>query len=129
VSADITLTLPDHVLRQAQAAAQRAGRPVADFLAEAIELSLNPLGALPDYEQAMARWPDAKVLAAADARLTEAEDERLSELLYRQQAAVLTDAERVELAALMAHYQDGLLRKAQALREAVRRGLREPLRP
>ena len=29
----------------------------------------------------------------------------------------------------MQHYQAGLLRKAQALREAVQRGLREPLEP
>jgi hypothetical protein len=77
----------------------------------------------------MSRWDDAAVVAAADARMTESEDTRLSELLDRQQAGVLNDAERMELTALMARYQDGLLLKAQALCEAVRRGLREPLQP
>jgi hypothetical protein len=37
--------------------------------------------------------------------------------------------ERSEMLALMQVYAEGLLRKAQALREAVRRGLREPLEP
>jgi hypothetical protein len=42
---------------------------------------------------------------------------------------LLTNAERGELASLMDLYQRLLLRKAQALREAVRRGLRGPLEP
>jgi hypothetical protein len=74
-------------------------------------------------------WSDADVLAAADASLSVDEDDRLSELLDRRQAGTLTDAERTETAALMQRYQDGLLRKARALREAVRRGLREPPHP
>lgn len=72
---------------------------------------------------------DAEVLAAAEATLPAEQDKRLSALLARQQAGVLTDAEGAELAALMQLYQTGLLHKAQALREAVRRGLREPLQP
>jgi hypothetical protein len=58
-----------------------------------------------------------------------AEDQRLSILLHQQQAGSLTDAERPELTALMQAYQQQLLLKAQALREAVRRGLRGPLQP
>ncbi len=58
-----------------------------------------------------------------------AEDERLSDLLDRQQAGSLSVAERSELTALMALYQRLLLRKAQGLREAVRRGLRRPVQP
>ena len=129
MSADVTLSLPDHVLRRAQLAAQRAGRPVADVLAEAIELSFNPLATPLEREEPMTRWSDAKVLTAADAQMLASEDARLSELLDRQQAGKLTDAERVELTALMARYQQGLLLKAQALSEAVRRGLRERLQP
>jgi hypothetical protein len=51
----------------------------------------------------------------------------LSDLLGRQQAGLLTDAERAELSKLMQVYQTKLLQKVQALHEAVRRGLREPL--
>ena len=64
---------------------------------------------------------------AADTQMPAAEDRRLSELLDRQQAASLSGEERAELRALMQTYQEGLVRKARALREAVRRGLREPL--
>ena len=55
------------------------------------------------------------------------QDTRLSELLDRQQAGLLTEAERPELQALMQIYQESLLRKATALSEAVQRGLMEPL--
>jgi hypothetical protein len=44
-------------------------------------------------------------------------------------AEELADTERAELCALAHLYQEGPLRKARALREAVRRGLREPLEP
>lgn len=49
------------------------------------------------------------------------------ELLYNQQAGTLKDTEHLELLALMQAYQENLLIKANALREAVVRGLREPL--
>lgn len=57
------------------------------------------------------------------------QERRFSLLLERQQAGELSDAERSELLALMQLYQEGLLRKAQALHEAVRRGLRKLLEP
>ena len=68
-----------------------------------------------------------QVLALADLRLPDEEDERLSDLLDSQQADALTDAERPELARLMQRYQEGLLLKAEALAEGVRRGLIPPL--
>jgi hypothetical protein len=78
----------------------------------------------------MSGWPDEQVLATADdPGIVSTEDRRLSELLHRQQAGILTEAERPELTSLMELYQTQLLRKAQALREAVRRGLRPPLQP
>lgn len=62
------------------------------------------------------------------------QDARLSELLvgearrrHRQQAATLAEGDRSELQILMQVYQEGLLRKATALSEAVKRGLIEPL--
>ena len=129
MSAQITVTLPEDVLQRAELLAQRTGRPVGDILAETIELSLRPLGAPTNGERLIGDWSDDDVLAAADVGLPVAEDRRLSELLDHQQAGLLADAEPAELKALMEMYQEGLLRKAQALREAVRRGLREPLQP
>lgn len=51
------------------------------------------------------------------------QDVRLSELLDRQQAGLMSFEDHLELNSLMQIYQEGLLRKAPALSEAVRRGL------
>ena len=69
------------------------------------------------------------MLTLSDLQLPGEADRRLSTRLEAQQARPLTSAERADLLALMQLYQDGLLRKAQALKEAVRRGLRPPLTP
>jgi hypothetical protein len=74
-------------------------------------------------------WTDKAVLAAANAALPDDKDRRLSELLECQQARNLTGTEQSELMTLMQLYQDGLLRKARALCEAVQRGLIRPLAP
>jgi hypothetical protein len=96
-------------------------------VAEAAELSLRPLGTASKPDRPVASWSDDEVLAAADLAFPEADDHRLSELLYRQQAETLSTAEAGELAARMEQYQQGLLRKTEGLCEAVRRGLRNPL--
>lgn len=126
MSAVITLTLPDTVLERAQLWAEHSGQPVTDFLTETIELSLVPLGHAPPL---MAEWAKGEVLSAAESELPIEHDRRLSELLDRQREGCLCDPEVAELHRLMLVYQEGLLRKAMALREAVRRGLREPLQP
>lgn len=56
-------------------------------------------------------------------RMEPDQDVRLSELLDRQQAGFLLENERLELQSLMQIYQEGLLRKATALSEAVKRRL------
>ena len=128
MSTQVTLTLPDQLWERAEAWAQCTGREVADLLAETIELSLDPLGQT-DRERSLETWPDHAVLAAVESTMSADEDQRLGELLDRQQAAILSGDERSELQALMQTYREGLLRKARAVREAVNRGLREPVEP
>jgi hypothetical protein len=77
--------------------------------------------------EAVTSLSDEDVLKLTELQMSPEEDHRLSRLLDRQQKGKLTAAERAELFTLMQVYQDGLLRKAQALSEAVRRGLIEPL--
>lgn len=72
---------------------------------------------------------DEYVLKFTELQMSPAEDRRLSRLLDTQQKGKLTAGERAGLFTLMRTYQNGLLRKAQALSEAVRRGLIEPLTP
>jgi hypothetical protein len=129
MSTQVTVTLPDEVYRSAVRLAQLARREVADVLTDTLTLSLpslhQDLEALPPIET----LSDADILALTALELPPAQDRRLSALLDRQQADSLSDTERGELLTLMQAYQEGLLRKAQALQEAVRRGLREPLVP
>ena len=72
---------------------------------------------------------DAEVLELSEMQMDARQDRRFSKLLNKQQAGTLSSSEGSELLALIQNYQEKLLRKAQALREAVRRGVREPLTP
>jgi len=126
----ITVTLPTEILQRAEQLARCTGRSVDQLQAETIELSLRPLGSSAREEDGMAEWSDERVLAVVDDPGFAVVDEHLlSDLLNRQQAGTLTEGERPTLAALLEVYQTLLLRKARALREAVRRGLRPPLEP
>jgi len=121
------VTLPDETYRRAEHLAQLTGQDIADVLADTIDISLQPLGSELTTGKPVAELSDSEVLVLADSQMEPSQDRRFSQLLDRQQAGQLTSDERPELMALMQVYQEGLLRKAQALNEAVQRGLRKPL--
>ncbi len=127
MSTQLTLVLPEGLVRRAQVIAKRAGRSVNDLLTESIELSLKPWSNSTSNE--LDQCSDEEVLQACNLQLSAADDERLSDLLHQQQSAHMTPANQTELDALMRVYQEGLVRKAEALSEAVRRGLRGPVQP
>ena len=124
MSKQISLTLPDELMRRAEVFAGHAGRPVADVLTEAIDVSLDPLSLPAADDRPASEWSDEQVLAAADSAMPKDDDRRLTELLDRQQTGSITSEERSALNELMQAYQSGLLRKAQGVAEAYRRGLR-----
>jgi len=129
MSTQVTLTLPDEVYRRAERLAQLSSRDVADVLADTIALSLLPVTLESEAVEPVSALSDEEVLVLADLQMAPEQDQRLSSLLDKQQAGILIETERSELLALMQVYQESLLRKAQALHEAVRRGLREPIEP
>jgi len=129
MSTQVTVSLPDDTYRRAEHLARLTGRDVADILIETIHLSLEPLGTLALSTTPVASLSDADVLALADSQMDTGLDWRLRELLAKQRASELTEGESTSLLALMQVYEEGLLRKAQGLSEAVRRGLRSPLEP
>lgn len=127
MSTQITITLPDEVYQRVERFARLANRDVASVLADTIQLSIPPIRAgIVDLEP-ISDLTNEQVLAATELQMEPDQDTRLSELLDRQQAGILVEDERLELQTLMQIYQEGLLRKATALSEAVRRGLIEPL--
>lgn len=115
----VTLELPDALVRSARALAERSNRRIEDVLIEWIDRSANevPIETLSDDE----------VLVLCALEMQDADQQVLSELLTRQREGVLDEAERPTLDALMGTYRRGLVRKAQALKVAVERGLRPPL--
>jgi hypothetical protein len=84
---------------------------------------------LPSVEQQnpIAALTDNEVLALFDAKMDQTQNQRLGDLQAKGKATKLTEAERYELLALLHIYQLGQLRKSEALAEAVKRGLLEPL--
>jgi hypothetical protein len=127
MSTQITITLPDEVYQRVERFAQLANRDIASVLADTIQLSIPPIRVgIPDLEL-VSNLSDEQVLALTELQMEPEQDTRLSELLDRQQANLLAQDERLELQTLMQIYQEGLLRKATALSEAVKRGLIEPL--
>lgn len=127
MSTQITITLPDEVYQRAERFARLANRDIASVLVDTIQLSIPPIRAdIVDLEP-ISDLPDEQVLSLTELQMEPDQDARLSELLDRQQAGLLVEDERLELQALMQIYQEGLLRKATAFSEAVKRGLMEPL--
>lgn len=123
----IVLELPEKTYRRAQRLAELTEREVTEVLADALTLSLPAFDSAQKSVQPVSALSDTAVLALADSTMETSDDLRLSELLYRQQAELLSEPEHVELARLMEVYQEGLLLKSEGLAEAVRRGLRSPL--
>lgn len=129
MSTRVIINLPDEVYHQAERLARAASREVADILVDTVMATLPPFTQQPETAKAVTELSDEEVLTLTKLQMEPRQDRRLSALLDRQQAGELTPEERSELLVLMQLYQEGLLRKAQALHEAVRRGLRQPLEP
>jgi predicted transcriptional regulator len=127
MSTQVTITLTDEVYQRAEQFARLANRDIASVLADTIELSIPSVSTESATIEAISSLLDEEVLALTQLQMESAQDVRLSKLLDCQQAGILTESDRLELAILMQLYQEGLLRKATALCEAVKRGLIEPL--
>jgi len=119
MSEQITIQVSDQVVRHAATVASQTQRRIEDVLAEWLESVVNelPVEALSDTE----------VLGLTELQLSDEQQAALSELLERNRENSLAAQDRRHLDELMRVYEHGLLRKSQALRVAVQRGLLEPL--
>ena len=121
MSTQVTVTVPDEIYEHAQYLAQQTSSDVAGILADMIEWSM-PI--LHPPQAPVIELSDEEVLALAELQMQPDQDHRLSELLHQQQAGTLSVKDRPELVMLLQACQEDTLRKAQAMQEAVRRGLR-----
>jgi lactam utilization protein B len=115
----VTLTLPEQTVRMARQMAEQTHRSVEEVLIDWIDRSAAelPLESLPDDE----------LLAIADLQMSPNEQSEFSELLARNSEGALTEAEQARFEHLMQLYRRGMVRKADAIRIAVKRGLKPPL--
>jgi hypothetical protein len=125
MTTQITLNLRDDVYQSAEQLAQSTGRDVADVVTAMFQASF-PVVAPSELNRPVEELTDAEVSTLADSRMDAAQNARMSTLLNKQQETELDAVEQHELSMLLYVYQAGSLRKAQALVEAVKRGLRKP---
>ena len=119
MSQQVTIQVSEQGIRQAAQVAAQTHQSVEDVLAAWLEAVTT--------ERPVEELSDDEVLALAELRLTDEQDASLSELLERSREGALDADGQRELDEMMRLYEHGLLRKSQALKVAVQRGLREPL--
>jgi hypothetical protein len=129
MTVQVTLTLPDAFLTQAQQWAGQQQRDVSLVLADALQQLWPLLELVPDplSERTIQDLLDPEIVAMADLKLEQSQNERLGELQSKGKSLGLTELEQFELLMLIQVYRLGQLRKSEGLAEAVRRGLRAPL--
>lgn len=121
----VTIMLSDETYHRVQRFAQMIGQSLGEVIANAVETTI------PDVADThpIADLTDKEILLLCEVQMSDDDDMLHSRLLDKQQAGLLTDGEQAELWRLTQLYQILLLRKSQALAEAVKRGLRSPLEP
>ena len=115
----MTIPVPERAVRRAARLASLTQQRVEDVLAGWLDWTAAeiPVETLTDDE----------LLALCNLEMDEEQQQELSRLLARNREGFLGAAEQARLDELMQVYRHGLVRKAQALKVAVQRGLRTPL--
>lgn len=119
MSERVTLELSDNLAKSARFVAAQTHRSVEDVLIAWLDRA--------SVDIPVELLPDEQVLALRDQQLDAADQEELSDLLAEQREGMLAAEGRVRLEELMNTYRQGMVRKAQALKVAVERGLQPRL--
>ncbi len=126
---NVTLGLPNRTFEYAQQVSQATHRSLDDVLSDFLETFWPIMDDVPVrivFED-VSLLSDKDVLALANLKMNRKQSDRYEDLIAKSKNDELSQAEQLELLSLMQISRLGLLRKAQGLSEAVRRGLREPL--
>lgn len=110
---EVTLNLSEKIYIDLSKSAEKSKRSFDEVVSERLEKTENSLR----------NGSDEEVLEAAKLWIPKNQSERQSELLDKQQSAELSDEETKELNFFQEIYQIALLKKAQGINEAMRRGL------
>ena len=124
MSTQFVLDVPDGIASRMRLVAHREGRSVNDLVAATLIEAFSPFDLTEGPD--MIELSDDEVLRLAQMRIPNEIQDRLSELLDRQQAGELAPGDANELTTLIEYVQDGQLRKADAMVEAIGRRIMEP---
>ena len=111
----VTLEIPEDVAREAQSVAQRTGQRLEDVLTQWLG---KVAGDLP-----VESLSDERLLELCNLQMTDEQQAELSDLLALIREGQLNNQDHERLDALMYIYRKGMIRKAEALKVAVQRGL------
>src|SRR5437868_2015804 len=117
---EFILHLPEDVIDMLRRAAQDRRETPDAIVAEALRFSLQPvrqeaLGRLKSQVRQQQALSEPEIRAHLDARLTKAEEERLSQLLARNRTEGLTTEEGAEMQALFDRIEAVATEKAAAV--------------
>lgn len=116
---ELTLTVPDELLKRFQNNAELTGKTVETVIIEWLNLYSD--------ETSIGLLSDEEVLALADMMLSDEQQVELDDLLEKNSEGQLDAFAKQRLDEMMEIHNQMLLRKAEALAIAVERGLRAPL--
>jgi len=119
MSQQITIEVSEQVVRQATEVAEHTRQRLEEVLAAWLEHHIN--------ERLVEGLSDEEVLKLTELRLSDEQQAAMNELLEQNREGTLDAEGQRRLDELMRRYEYGLLRKSQALRIAVQRGLLAPL--
>lgn len=118
---NITVEMPENLYQNVALLAEKTNRRVDEIIIDKLEEDFSVESVA--FEQNVSEWSDEDVLALANLKMPAAQSERMSELLDRAQAGLITNLEQNELEIYLQSCQLATLRKADGIVEAVKRGL------
>jgi hypothetical protein len=116
----VIINLPDRLAKQVHEVAALTQRKLEDVLIEWLDR-----GSLDEF--LIVDLSDEQILKLCDLQMPEREQIQMSLLLEKQRESTLQQGELEQLDGLLQIYRRGMVRKAEALKVAVGRGLRTRL--
>jgi hypothetical protein len=124
----VILNLPDRLAKQVHEVAELTQRKLEDVLIEWLDsyaCAISDRGGL--EEIVIVDLSDEQILKLCDLQMSNQEQTQMSLLLEKQRENTLQPGELEQLDGLLQGYRRGMVRKAEALKVAVGRGLRARL--
>lgn len=124
----VLVTLPETLYQQVRISAEASAQPIEDLLSQFIATTYPVINddLPPEMHSEFAGWlllSDANLWEIAKSRFDEAKQDKLEELIEVQKQRSLVEREQRQLDQLLRESQELMVRKAEAQRLLVQRGI------